>query len=142
METKGVLSMKNFAKRSLAMLLALMMCISLFAGLAVTSSAATVDYRKDGTYIYNWGTREVEATFLSPNAEDFYEDNDVTYDELASLDGADSTSDVPFSDLYMKLYKLMEENHSDKTSYNDTRPLFKYTDCQGSAWTSNKISSF
>ena len=69
---------------------------------------------KDGKYVYNWGTREEEATFLSPNAEQFYKDNNVTYDELAALAGSSNTSSTPSSDLYKKLQDLIGTSQNGK----------------------------
>ena len=56
--------MKNFAKRSLALLLALVMCVSVLSGITFTVSAAS--------YTYNWGEREELATELSTAAVNFY----------------------------------------------------------------------
>ena len=67
--------MKKTARRSFAMLMALVMVASLFFGIHVPTQAATVNYVKDGKYIYNWGERGETATFLSPMAEEFYEEN-------------------------------------------------------------------
>ena len=91
--------MKNLAKRSLAMLMALVMCVSLLSGIAVTASAAS--------YIYNWGERGEIATSLSDNAIAFYEKKSTTYEELAALSGSSSTSGVPSSALYKELQSLM-----------------------------------
>ena len=132
--------MKKFTKRSLAWLASLMLFISLFAGAMVMPvQAATVDYVYSGNYVYNWGQREELATFLSPMAQEFYADNNVAYTTLASLSGASSTSDVPYSDLYDALHKLMYDNLDNPTSYDATRSLFQYTDCQNSG---GSISSF
>ena len=133
--------MKNFVRRGLSLLLALVMCIGLLSGI---SFAATVDYQTgdaDETFtgiIKNWGTRGTTATFLSPNAESFYADNEVTYESLSALAGsADATTS---SELYLALRDLMVNNHSKVTTYNETRPLYAFTDCQNSDTSS--ISSF
>ena len=132
--------MKKITMRSLAWLTGLMLFVSLFATITVLpAQAATVNYVKDGKYVYNWGQRETVATFLSPMAQDFYEDNNVPYATLASLSGASSTSSVPSSNLYKELHELMYDNLDTPTSYNDTRPLFQYTDCQNNG---GFISSF
>lgn len=128
--------MKGFTKRFWAFLMALVLLVGLMPVVQLTADAATVDYRysdDENQYIYNWGTREVEATFLSQNAEAFYTNNSTSYDALASLSG---------SELYTTLQTLMTDNHGTITSYNDTRTLFQYTDCQGSALLDNTISSF
>ena len=135
--------MKNLTKRSLSLLLALAICIGLLSGLTFSVSAASVDYVYGNGYIYNWGTRGETATFLSPNAESFYEDRNITYEDLASLSGSSTLSSVPSSELYKKLQNLMSSAHKWQTSYADTRSLYQYTDCQQSgAWNSKKISSF
>ena len=132
--------MKKFTKRSLAWLASLMLFVSIFAGVIVLpTQAATVDYVYSGNYVYNWGQRDEPATFLSPMAEDFYEENNVAYATLASLSGASSTSDVPYSDLYEALHELMYDNLDNPTSYDATRPMFQYTDCENSG---GSISSF
>ena len=132
--------MKKFSKRSLAWLASLMLFISLFASLIVLpAQAATVNYVYSGNYVYNWGQRDELATFLSPMAEDWYDDNNVTYDQLASYSGSSSTSDVPYSALYDALHELMYSNLDNPTSYDATRSLFQYTDCENSG---GKISAF
>ena len=126
-------------KRSLSMFMVLVMLVAFVPALSLGASAAEVDYKYNGSYIYNWGTRGTVATFLSPNAEDFYEDNNTSYSELSSLSGGTGKSDAPKSALYHELQDLMESNHSYKTSYDATKNLFQYTDCQNGG---GKISSF
>ena len=127
--------MKDKMKR----LFALLMCISFLPICYVGTKAATVNYVKDGTYVYNWGEREEEATFLSPMAEDFYEKYDVTYEELFAFAGGTGVSDAPSSALYRELQKLMKNAHTTITGYQETRPLYKYTDCENGG---GRISSF
>lgn len=135
--------MKKFQKRSLAWLASLMLLVSIFAGLIVVPvEAETVNYVYSGNYVYNWGQRGTLATFLSPMAEEFYDDNNVAYATLASLSGASSTSDVPDSALYDALHELMYDNLTNPTSYAGTRDLYRYTDCQNSAISDDSISSF
>ncbi len=131
--------MKIMAKKSVSVVLALVLCLSLIFGIKVPASADNVDYVYSGEYIYNWGTRGETATFLSQNAESFYEDNNVTYEYLSSLSGSSSESGVPSSALYKQLHNLMESNQDYETSYNATKELFRYTDCQNNG---GKISSF
>lgn len=126
-------------KNKIKCLFALLMCISLLPICHINASATTVNYVKEGNYVYNWGEREEEATFLSPMAENFYEKYDVSYEELASLAGGTGVSDAPASALYQALQTLMSKAHTNITSYNETRPLYKYTDCENSG---GKISSF
>ncbi|MBR0446901.1 MAG: endonuclease [Clostridia bacterium] len=134
--------MKATQKRVWSILLALMMLVSILGSVIVLPvQAATVDYVYSdvGNYIYNWGQREELATFLSPNAVKFYSDNRVTYDELSALSGTSSNSGAKGCALYTELNELMESNHSYKTSYDGTKELYRYTDCQNSG---GSISSF
>lgn len=131
--------MKLIAKRSLAWLMTLAMCVTLFCTVWTPAQAATVDYVYSGKYVYNWGSRGTVATFLSPMAESWYEKNDITYEDLSTLSGASSASSVPSSALYRELQGLMKSNHAYETSYDATKNLFRYTDCQNSG---GAISSF
>ena len=137
--------MTNIAKRGLSLLMALVMCISLLSGLVFTSSAATVNYQTGNAegfqnVIKNWGQRGTNATFLSPNAIEFYEDNNTSYSELSQLSGSSDIDAVTSSALYQELADLMADNHSTITSYADTRDLYRFTDCQNS--NNSSISSF
>ena len=136
--------MKQTCKRSLALLMALVLCLSLLPVLHLDADAAEFEYVYDSTgkYIYNWGTRGETATTLSPNAEKFYKDNLTDYADLAAYTGGTGTSDAPNSELYKALQTLMVSKHSYQTSYDATRDLYKYTDCQNSAKDSTSISSF
>lgn len=135
--------MKQHTNRVLSLLLSLTMLASLISGLSLLPvQADTVNYVYSGSYVYNWGVRETVATFLSPMAEEFYEDNSTTYEDLAALSGSSSTSDVPYSTLYQKLHELMYSNLTNPTSYAGTRELYRYTDCQNSAITDSSLSSF
>ena len=130
--------MKNLMKRGLALFIALVWCVTLIPVFETHSHAAEVNYVYSGKYIYNWGQRGTVATFMSPNGEKFY-DNHVSYDVLSTYAGGTGTSDAPDSALFKQLQKLMTDAHSYKTSYDATKNLFQYTDCQGSG---GKISSF
>ncbi len=135
--------MKTMLRRYSAALLALVIVLSVSVVLKLPAKAATVDYvYANNGIIKNWGVREELATFLSPNAEKFYDDENITLNELLALDGSSNKDNVPSSALYKKLQTLMANNHSHKTSYGDTRYQYQYTDCQNSGKTSNKISSF
>jgi len=138
--------MKKFAKRGISLLMALAMCLSILCGIDLTADAVTVDYVYAGDYIKNWGVRGTTATFLSQNAEAFYEDNNTSYEELATLSGASDTADVPSSALFDELHTLMFQNIDLWTSYSSNydagKTLYQYTDCQNSGKTSAKISSF
>lgn len=134
--------MKSVVRHSTAMFMALVMFASLFFGVNVSVEAANVEYVTAGDYILNWGERGETATFLSQNAEAFYEENNTSYDALASLAGGNTVNSVPASALYEELQDLMTENHTHETSYDETKNLYQYTDCQDSGKTSAAISSF
>lgn len=134
--------MKITMKKSLAVILSLVMCVSMLFGMNMSAFAAdtnTVNYVYSGDYVYNWGQRGTTATFLSPMALEFYSTNGVTLDELLAFNGSASESGVPSSALFGELHELMESNHDYITSYDATKNLFQYTDCQNSG---GKISSF
>ncbi|MBQ9842466.1 MAG: endonuclease [Clostridia bacterium] len=132
--------MKTTQKRLLAVLSALMLMVSVLGSLIVLPvQAATVDYVYSGNYVYNWGEREELATFLSPMAEDFYAGNGVTYDTLSAYSGSSTNSSVPYSALFGELHELMYGNLDNPTSYDATRSLFQYTDCENNG---GSISSF
>lgn len=123
--------MKTMTKRILAFLTVLALCLSLLPAVSPVAEAAS--------YVYNWGTRGTTATYLSDQAEAFYAKNNTSYDALSVLTGSSSESSIPSSSLYKKLHTLMKDNHDYITSYEATKDLFKYTDCQNGG---GKISSF
>ena len=133
--------MTQMLKRSLAWLMVLLMCMSLVSvfGMSVHAADTTVDYKKDGNYIYNWGEREETSTFLSPMALDFYKKYSITYDKLTGFAGGSTQSNAHTSALYKELQRVMKQAHSHETDYGETRPLYKYTDCENNG---NVISSF
>ena len=104
-------------------------------------SANDVEYVKSGNYIYNWGYRGETATFLSPNAQKFYTGS-YTFASLSQASGGTSQSNAPSSALYNQLKALMTSKQTYVTSYDATRGLYQYTDCQLSGKESKKISSF
>ena len=81
-------------KRWIAGFLCLILCVGMLPGIV---AAADVDYVIKENTILNWGNREETATFLSPNAESFYEGNHVTYEDLAKLSGSSDVAGVPES---------------------------------------------
>ena len=132
--------MKQTIKRSLSLFMVLAMLITLVPTLILGASAATVNYKYSSEgYIYNWGTRGTTATFLSPNAENFYEENNTSYAELSSYSGGAGKSGAPKSEMYRELQSLMKSNHKHTNSYKDNNSLLKYTDCQNGG---GAISSF
>ena len=111
------------------------------------SSAADLvySYGSYSTYtnvIKNWGRRGYNATFLSPNAIQFYNDNNVTYETLAAKAGSSTVANVPSSELYLALNNLMKSNHDKVTSYGDTRYLYPFTDCMDQGVEVVGISAF
>ena len=135
--------MKQQMKRSIAMLLSLLLVLSLFAG--ISTEAATVNYQYGSTETYsnvikNWGTRGELATFLSPNAEDYYQG--VSYASLAALEGSSDLSKVSTSALYLELNQLMSQAHSNVNSYGDARYLMQFTDIEKNGTEITQISSF
>ena len=128
-------------KKLLSRMTAVFLAVLLLAGQLITAQparAAQVNYSKgsaDGFYnvIRNWGTRGETADFLSPNALDFYADNDITYEELALLSGSSNISSVPSSALYKQLQTLMTDNHTRLTTYGNIRYLFAFTDCENNS---------
>jgi len=66
------------------------------------TSADDVVYKTSGKYIYNWGVREEDATFLTKYALSFYTGSN-TYDMLSELDGGTTDRDAPNSALYKAL---------------------------------------
>lgn len=136
--------MNQSIKRGFALFLVLVMCITFVPVFQLdVNSASTVDnnvtYKYDGKYVYNWGEREEVATFLSPMALEFYKKYNITYEDMANYDGGTSKNNVPSSEMYKELQSLMKKAHSHQTSYGETRPLYKYTDCENNG---NLISSF
>ena len=125
-------------KRGLALLLVLITCITFIPAISINANAETVDYVYGGKYIYNWGKRGETATYLSQNAEAFY-DKYGSYTELSSYDGGSGKSDAPTSELYSALQDIMADAHNYETSYEATKELYRYTDCQNSG---GAISSF
>lgn len=137
--------MKQRMKRSISMMLALLMVLSLFVGISFKTDAATVNYQYGSTEAYtdvikNWGTRGELATFLSPKAEEYYQG--ISYDSLAALAGSSDTTKVSTSALYLELNQLMSQAHSSVNSYGDARYLMQFTDIEKNGTETTQISSF
>lgn len=123
--------MQNVTRKIFSVIIVCAICLSMTVGINIPATAAS--------YIYNWGERGEIATSLSEYAIDFYEGNNTSYEQLSSLSGASAEKSIPSSSLYKTLHNLMESNHDNETSYNETKELFQYTDCQNGG---GKISSF
>lgn len=125
-------------KRIAAAFFAFALVLVLFAGAAPVSAAESgytkssdVQYVYYDKYVANWGYRNETCTFLSPMANEFYTDGN-TYAELEKLSGGSGQDDAPESELYAALQKLMVDNHTHITTYDETRYEYMYTDCEGS----------
>ena len=123
--------MKQLVKRSFALLMVLLMVVGLLPAISLQADAAS--------YTYNWGTRGTVATELSDAAVAWYEKYNTSYEELSAYSGSSSVSSVPSSALYSQLKTLMTNAHSYKTSYDATKDMYQYTDCQNGG---GQISAF
>ena len=92
------------------------------------TKASDVEYVKSGNYVANWGARGEIATFLSSYAEDFYSGS-TEYDKMSQKTGSATLSATPNSDLYKALQSTMKNKHKHVTDYQETRFIYKYTDC-------------
>ena len=134
------------SKRVMSVLLLLAMLCSVFSGLTVSAaaaeptSAAEVVYRKDGDHVYNWGKRDTTATFLTTYAASYYTGS-YSFDVLSKKSGSQATGAKAIydSDLGKALHTMLASKQTRTTSYNDTKELYRYTDCQQNE---DKISSF
>lgn len=127
-------------KRMISVLLVLVLVLTSLASLTVSAAgkivtpptgytkASDVAYKTSGGYIANWGARGEDCVFLSTYAERFYTGS-YTFDVLSKKSGGTSQSNAPQSELYAALKSLMTSKHSHTTSYNETRNLYRYTDC-------------
>ena len=134
------------SKRVMSVLLLLAMLCSVFSGLTVSAaaaeptSAAEVVYRKDGDHVYNWGKRDTTATFLTTYAASYYTGS-YSFDVLSKKSGSQATGAKAIydSDLGKALHTMLASKQTHTTSYNETKELYRYTDCQQNE---DKISSF
>ena len=109
------------------------MCVSMLFGLSFSAQAAVdVTYVSENGYVYNWGTRGTVATSLSPMAESFYASSGVAYSELKEIAGDSNQNTVSESALFEELYDIMSSKHKNLTTYDGTRTLYKYTECENS----------
>ena len=124
----------------LAMVLSLFSGLTFHASAAEPSSAAEVSYRKSGSYVYNWGKRDTTATFLTTYAQEYYTGS-YSYDTLSAKSGSTSTSasDIYSSALGSAIHSMLAAKQTRTTSYNGTKELYRYTDCEENQ---DKISSY
>ena len=131
-------------RRTLSVLVLLALLLSLFSGLTASAkeptSASEVNYRKNGKYVYNWGTRDTTATFLTTYAQSYYTGS-YSYTLLSSKSGSTSTSAsaIYSSPLGTAIHTMLEAKQTSTTSYNGTKELYRYTDCEENQ---DKISSY
>ena len=115
--------MKRLVNRSLSLLLAVCMIVSIFVGvLPVYTEAATTD-NQPGTYskTYNSGTRDVDCTTLNGTSASSYYTGNYTYDTLSTKSA---------SSILQSLRTLMTSTHTHTSSYDDCREYAPKTDCQ------------
>ena len=140
--------MKKFPKLILGAVLATSLCIPALStpktpvvpAVAATTatgydSADDVQYITKSvgniTYIYNWGAREEDCTFLSTYAVGF-NSGDYSFETLSKKAGGTSQDNAPNSELYKALQEFMISNHKTLTKYDGTKELYRYTDCVSS----------
>lgn len=124
--------MKRTSTRALSFVIVLAIVVSLFAGMLTTSAAS---------YTANWGKRGQVATSPSSKASSYYTGS-YSYATLSSLSGSTSSSaaSIYASPLGTALHKLSSDRQSYTTSYDSTKSLYMYTDCENG--NTSTISSF
>ncbi len=133
--------MKRFTK--LSCVLALIGCVAFTSSTNESSATAAsyftttptgytcaedVVYKRSNDYLANWGARGEDCTFLSIYAQSFYTGSYV-YETLSSKSGGTGQGDAHQSQLYSSLQTLMKDKHTHKTSYEETKEQYPYTDC-------------
>jgi len=103
------------------------------------TQASDVDYNDNGEYIANWGSREEDCKFLSTYAQSFYTGN-YSFEALSANNGGSTQDNAKNSALYSALKSMMSSKHNKKTSYDETRAMYRYTDCEEGNYST--ISSF
>ena len=107
--------MKRMMRKSLGLLLALLLTVSMLSGLCLTAEAAAG---------YNNGVRGKVCTALSSAAKSYY-GTGYDYDTLSKLTG---------TTLEAKLKALMAEGYDGSNSYSGLKSMFQHTDAyQGSS---------
>lgn len=109
------------AKRTLSVLLVLVMVLSALAGaLPQQAHAAT------GTLQHNTATRHETCTSLSDQALDYYT-GQYSWDILSTTAGGTTNcADTDDNQLYQVLHTLMSSTHTKTVSYNSSNGLQKY----------------
>ncbi len=136
--------MKRIHRRLLGVLCVAVLLATLFSGLTVFAAAPITTHptgytsaddvvyttytEGKTTLVANWGARGETCTFLSPRALAYYTES-ISYDTLSALPGGTDTADAPKSVLYAALAAQMKEHHTYINNYQETRYLYRYTDC-------------
>ncbi|MGM9563136.1 MAG: S-layer homology domain-containing protein [Faecousia sp.] len=124
--------MKRTTNRAVSFVIVLAIVVSLFAGMLTTSATG---------YTANWGKRGTLATSPSSKASSYYTGS-YSYATLSSLSGSTSSSaaSIYASPLGTALHNLSVNKQTTTTSYDGTKSLYKYTDCENG--NTGTISSF
>ncbi len=151
----GYYVMKQFAKRSISLVVVLMLLfVMCFTSVSASTPATGYSSANDVVYktyslgsssssysvtkgIINWGARGEDCYFLSKYAQSYYKGNN-TYAKLSALKGGSSQTNAPGTALYNALQTLMKVNFTH--SYQKTRDMYKYTDCVSN--NTSKLVSF
>lgn len=127
-------------KRMIAFILALVLVLPGISGRSLAASdkiitsptgytsADQVDYYKSGSYVANWGARGENATFQTTYSSAYYSGS-YTYEKLAANAGGTTQSNAKDSALYAALKSMMNAKNKHTNSYEETKKLFKLTDC-------------
>ncbi len=98
-------------------------------GYSTAEDVVYTEYKEGKTTILaNWGARGEVCTFLSPNALAYYTEA-ISFETLSALPGGTGTQDAMKSTLYAALAAQMKEHHTYINNYQETRYLYRYTDC-------------
>lgn len=85
------------------------------------------------TYVYNWGSRNTTATFLTEQAAAYYNTAAYDFDALMEMTGSNA-SDTSFynSQLGNAIKAVITGKNPTKTTYDGTTSLYPFTDCEAS----------
>lgn len=97
---------------------------------AEQSTDVTVNYiGTENGRVYNWGTRDTTATFLTAPAAAYYTGS-YSYETLSALAGDSGTgTDFYTSQLGTAIHNMLVAKQTSTTSYAGTISLYAYTDC-------------
>ncbi len=123
--------MKSNSKKYLALLLVVVfVCSVILPTTAATgyTKADEVQYSVTSGKVANWGSRGEDCLFLSKYAVEFYTGS-YGFDTVSKKAGGTSQTNAQYSALYNELAAIMTSKHNHITTYDETRNLYKYTDC-------------